>query len=214
MNGSNAYGGEPGSTSANLVVGVKALDPAAWHQFAVLYGPLIYRWARRAGLHNEDAADVTQDVFRAVAVGAPHIHHGSPGDTFRGWLWTITRNKLRDFWRGRADRPVAAGGTDARELLLLVANGDLESRPDFPAESEGLIRRAIELVRTEFEPRSWDAFWRVTIEGHAAGDVAQELGMTTNAVYIARSRILRRFRDLLAGGGIDPDGGARHPLRG
>ena len=204
MNGPNISGGNPGSTATSLVIGVNALDPGVWQQFANLYGPLIYRWARRAGLHNEDAADVTQDVFRAVANGAPHIRHGRPGDTFRGWLWTVTRNKLRDFWRGRAARPAAAGGTDAQELLLLVAESAPESHASSPAESGGLLRRAVELVRAEFEPRSWDAFWRVTVEGHAAGDVARALGLTANAVYVARSRILRRFRDLLAGDMNDP----------
>src|SRR5690606_12959139 len=61
---------DPGSTAASLVAGVKALDPTAWRQLVTLYGPLIYGWARRAGLRGEDAADVTQDVFRAVAAGA------------------------------------------------------------------------------------------------------------------------------------------------
>lgn len=192
-------GGDPGSTASSLIAGVKALDPAAWRQLAALYGPLIYGWARRAGLRGEDAADVTQDVFRAVAARAPHIQHGRPGDTFRGWLWTVTRNKLRDFWRTRADRPVAAGGTDAHELLLLVADA-AESQSGVAPAAAGLLRRAVELVRAEFEDRSWNAFWRVTVEGRAAGEVAAELGMTANAVYVARSRILRRLRDLLAEG--------------
>lgn len=192
-------GGDPGSTASSLVAGVKALDPGAWRQLAALYGPLIYRWARRAGLRGEDAADVTQDVFRAVAAGAPHIRHGRPGDTFRGWLWAVTRNKLRDFWRARADRPAAAGGTDAHELLLLVP-ADGGSGSGVSPAADGLLRRAVELVRAEFEERSWLAFWRVTVDGRAAGDVAADLGMTANAVYVARSRILRRLRDLLAEG--------------
>jgi RNA polymerase sigma-70 factor (ECF subfamily) len=201
MSGSNVIGSrDPGSTASSLIAGVKSLDPVAWRQLAALYGPLIYGWARRAGLRGEDAADITQEVFRAVAANAAHIQHGRPGDTFRGWLWTVTRNKIRDFWRGRADRPVAAGGTEAQELLLLVAQNDSDSLGGLPVESHGLLRRAVELVRIEFEQRSWDAFWRVTVEGRAASDVAQELGMTANAVYVARSRILHRLRELLSGG--------------
>ncbi len=212
MNGSNVPGEVPGSTDTSLIAGVQALDPGAWHQLSVLYGPLIYGWARRAGLHNEDAADVTQEVFRAVAAGAPQLQHGRPGDTFRGWLWTVTRNKLRDFWRGRADRPLALGGTDAQELLLHVAENNSGSQPALSAEANGLLRRAVELVRAEFEQRSWDAFWQVTIEGRAAADVARDLGMTANAVYVARSRILRRLRDLLPGDAVGPaTGGPDQP---
>jgi RNA polymerase sigma-70 factor (ECF subfamily) len=190
-------GGEPGSTASSLVAGVKALDPVAWQRLAVLYGPLVYGWARRAGVRGEDAADITQEVFRAVAVRAPHLQHGRPGDTFRGWLWTVTRNKLGDFWRQRAHQPVATGGSTAQELLALVAQDDASASG--PPGPDGLVRRAVEVVRAEFEVRSWEAFWQVTVDGRAAADVARELGITANAVYVARSRILRRLREVLAG---------------
>lgn len=198
MNGSDvAAGADPGSTASSLVAGVKALDPAAWRRCAALYGPLVYAWARRAGLRGEDAADVVQDVFRAVVAHAPHLRHDRPGDSFRGWLWSVTRNKLHDFWRGRADAPAAVGGSDAREFLLLIAEAESDTASGSPS-SHGLLRRAVELVRAQFEERSWQAFWRVTVDGRAAGDVATELGITANAVYVARSRILRRLREVLS----------------
>jgi|SRR5262245_56142030 len=191
---------DPGSTASSLIERVKTLDPAAWRQLATLYGPLIYVWARRSGLQGEDAADVTQEVFRAVAANASRIQSGRPGDTFRGWLWTVTRNKIRDHCRGRAARPQATGGTDAQKLMHLIPEEETtDSGSETPTGADGVLRRAMEFVRTEFEQRSWDAFWRVTIEGRAANDVAQELGMTTNAIYVARSRILRRLRELLSG---------------
>src|SRR5690349_15812290 len=105
-----ASGVDPGSTASSLVEGVKTLQPLAWRQFTAVYGPLIYGWARRAGLQGDDAADVTQEVFRSVAVGAPTLQYRRPGDTFRGWLWAITRNKLHDFRRVRSGKPQAAGG--------------------------------------------------------------------------------------------------------
>lgn len=196
MSHSDAGGADPGSTASSLVAGVKALDPGAWRRFAALYGPLVYGWARRAGLRGEDAADVTQEVFRSVAARAASLRHGGAGDTFRGWLWTITHNKLRDFWRARATSPQGVGGSEARELLLLVA--EAESQSGTSPRFGGVLRRAVELVRSEFEDRSWQAFWRVTVDGRTAADVARELGMTANAVYVARSRILRRLRDVLS----------------
>jgi len=178
---------------------MKALDPAAWRRLTTVYGPLVYGWARRAGLRGEDAADITQDVFRAVAVSASHLQHGRPGDTFRGWLWIITRNKLRDFWRSHVDRPTAAGGSDAQALLLLIPEDDPSTSSGSSAVPDGLFRRAVEAVRAEFEERSWQAFWRVTVDGLPAADVANALGITANAVYVARSRILRRLRETLSG---------------
>ncbi|MDY3553729.1 sigma-70 family RNA polymerase sigma factor [Gemmata sp. JC717] len=209
MNPSHATGADPGSTQAGLIAGVQQGDPSAWHQLTAIYGPLVYGWARRVGLHNEDAADITQEVFRSVAARASRFQHGRPGDTFRGWLWTVTHNKLRDFWRQRAVRPQAAGGTDAQDRLLLIAESGSDSRPGLAAETEGLLRRAMELVRAEFEPRSWDAFWRAAVEGHPAADIARELGMTANAVYIARSRILNRLRELLGDDAAEIGGSPR-----
>lgn len=197
--------GDPGSTASSLIAGVKNLDPDAWRNLASLYGPLIYSWARRAGLRGEDAADVTQEVFRAVATSAARLHHGQPGNTFRGWLWTVTRNKIRDFWRSQANRPHATGGTDGQDLLMFIAQHDFDSQSGASTAVCGVIHRAIQLVRGEFEGRTWDAFWRMTIEERSAQEVAQELGMTANAVYVARSRILRRLRDLLSGSEFTPE---------
>jgi RNA polymerase sigma-70 factor (ECF subfamily) len=179
---------------------VKALDPAAWRRLATVYGPAVYRWARRAGLRGEDAADVTQEVFRVVATYSKRLQHGRPGNTFRGWLWTITRNKVRDFWRAHANHPAAIGGSDSQGMFLLVQNEESGSSSGPPADS--LLRRATEIIRAEFEEGSWQAFWRVTIDGRSPADVAAELGVSANAVYLARSRILRRFRELLSGSEI------------
>ena len=213
MSGPSAASEDPGPTGTGLVTGLQRRDPKIWHQFVVLYGPLIYGWLRRAGLRTEDAADVSQEVFRAVAAGATHLRHGRPGDTFRGWLWTVTRSKIADFWRQRAGRPMAVGGTSAQELLLLVEESTPESRSEVATESAGVIRRAVELVRSEFEPRSWDAFWRSVVEVRPVGDVARDLGLTPNAVYVARSRILRRLRDLLAGDAGAPACSVASPCR-
>jgi len=194
-----ARGVDPGLTSSSLIDGVKSLQPAAWRKFTTIYGPLIYGWARRAGLHNEDAADIMQDVFRSVAAHAARLQHGRAGDSFRGWLRTITRNKLRDFWRSRAMQPQAAGGSDGQGLLNLIPeNLSSDSGVDVAGDN-GVLQRAVALVRTEFEQRSWEAFWRATIEKRAVCDVAEEFGMSANAIYVIRSRILRRLRELLAG---------------
>ena len=183
------------STSSGLIEGVKRRAPEAWQRLAHLYGPLVYGWCRRAGLQARDAEDVLQEVFLTVAVRIADFRHDRPGDTFRGWLRTITHHKLGDWLRRQANREQAVGGSEAlRRLLEAPAVEALETEP---GEAGVLYHRALESIRAEFEERSWQAFWRVVVEEHNPADVAADLGLTRNAVYIARSRILRRLREVL-----------------
>jgi len=188
------------STSSSLIGRVKARDGDAWQRLCRLYGPMVYRWARQAGLQDPDAADVGQEVFRTVADRIGAFEHDRPGDTFRGWLWTITRNKLGDHFRRRASQPQAAGGTDALERLerLPDALDEFESQstvspPGFDARAD-LLHRTLEAIRDEFEPSTWQAFWRVTVEGQSPAHVGDDLGMTPQAVRQAKYRVLRRLR--------------------
>jgi hypothetical protein len=108
---------ERSSISTSLLDRVKARQPAAWECLVDLYAPEVYRWCRQSGLQGEDTADVVQEVFTAVAAHVEQFRRERPGDSFRGWLWTITRNKIRDHFRHRQGQPQAAGGTDAQQQL-------------------------------------------------------------------------------------------------
>jgi RNA polymerase sigma-70 factor (ECF subfamily) len=182
----------------SLLQRVRTRDPAAWERLVALYGPMVYGWCLRSGLQPADAADVGQDVFAAVARAIDGFRHDHEGDTFRGWLFTITRNKIRD----RPQRPggTGAGGTDAqRRLAELPSEQPDEFIPmadsDRVTEKKALCRRAVELIRVEFEPRTWEAFWRAFVDMQAPADIAAGLGLSVNAVYLAKSRILRRLRE-------------------
>ena len=109
--GRGASGNAPGSTSTSLLDRVKAGEAEAWERLADLYGPLVYGWCRQSGLQAEDAADVGQEVFGAVLARVERFRRDRPGDSFRGWLWTITRNKIRDHFRRRSGKAQAQGGT-------------------------------------------------------------------------------------------------------
>jgi RNA polymerase sigma-70 factor, ECF subfamily len=190
-----------GSTSSSFLERVRARAPGAWERLTFLYGPLVYGWARRASLGAEDAADVVQEVFLAVARNLDSFRHES-GSRFRGWLWTVTHNKVLDLGRRRAGRPAAAGGTDAYQRLLDTPETPVEGSESATLPAGPLLGRALELIRSEFEERSWQAFWMVVVEGQSPADAAALLGISVNAVYIARSRILRRLREELG----DPPG--------
>ena len=148
-------------------------------------------WCRRFGLDHNDAADVVQDVFAAVARRIEQYRAGS----FRGWLWTITRNKLNDRYRKERDQVVAAGGTDAQRRMADIP----EQLPDdsdlhLSRETDSLILRGIEFVRSEFEERTWSAFRRSVVDGERTAEIAADMGISANAVRQAKSRVLRRLR--------------------
>ena len=187
--------GSTGATSLSLMERMKAREPEAWERFATLYGHIVLSMCRRAGLQGADRADVFQEVVLAVARHLAALRHDRPGDTFRGWLRTITRNKIRDYYRRRKGRPQARGGTDAQQQFLQVPELSEPSHPSGPEQSDSsLSRRALDLVRAEFENRTWEAFWRTAVDRQRPVDVADDLGMSLNAVYKAKSRVLRRLR--------------------
>jgi RNA polymerase sigma-70 factor (ECF subfamily) len=185
-----------GQTSPTLLQRVRALEPAAWERLAELYGPLIYSWCRRYGLQAPDAADVFQEVFSAVAAAIDRFEHGASGSTFRGWLWTITRNKICDFYRRRQNEVGGVGGTAAQIQLMEIPDELMDSNGDVSSHSamSSLMHRGLEMVRAQFEPRTWEAFWRVAVEGQTTADVAADMGITANGVRQAKSRVLRRLR--------------------
>jgi RNA polymerase sigma-70 factor (ECF subfamily) len=187
------------TTSRGLLERVKVDDEAAWYRLVDLYAPLVYRWCRRCDLAEQDAADVFQDVFQAVASHIAGFHKDKEGDTFRGWLRTITRNKVRDHFRKLGREPAGEGGTDAQIRLaaLPAAASPAEDDSGEQRADRGLFGRALSQIRMEFEPRTWQAFWLTAVEGRAPNQVSAELDMSKGAVRVAKSRVLRRLRDLL-----------------
>jgi RNA polymerase sigma-70 factor (ECF subfamily) len=188
----------PGSTRSSLLERAKARDADAWQRLVSLYGPLVYHWCRRQQLTAEDTADLFQEVFRAVATHLSAFRKDRAGDTFRGWLLAITRNKIRDHFRRRRRQPQALGGSDALRRLAAIPDPLADhDEADSPDEQRAFFRRALQLIQAEFEERTWQAFWRVAVEGWLPGDVAAALRISLNAVYKAKARVLRRLRQEL-----------------
>lgn len=181
-------------TSLTLLARIRNNDADAWRRVVHLYSPLVYYWCSRAGVRQPDADDVLQEVLRITAARLGTFRQDQPGSTFRGWLRGITRNTLSDYFRRVGREPRAEGGTDAGERMRAVADPATDE-DDPPAELSGLYRRALELVRNEFEGRTWKAFWQTTVEGRRPADVAVELGVTPAAIRQAKSRVLRRLKE-------------------
>jgi RNA polymerase sigma-70 factor, ECF subfamily len=172
----------------------KPLEPEAWNLFVALYTPLIYTWARRAGLREEDAADLLQEVFMKLMEVLPTFEY-DPHKGFRGWLRTVTLNTWRDHGKRRGNRPL--GGNEAAVAAATLPDG-LEAF--WEAEySQHLVNRAIALMQADFRPATWKAFWEQVVVGRPARAVAAELGLSPGAAYAAKFRVLDRLRAELAG---------------
>lgn len=187
-------------TSTSLILRAQSLDADAWERMARLYTPLVFYWTQVAKLQDADAADVVQDVFEALAKNLSNFDHGPDRPPFRGWLYGITRNKIRMHFRGKEKNAHAAGGTDAHKIYMeLPEVEEVDGDDSSIASQNSLARRALELIQTDFHETTWQAFWRVAIDERPAAEVAEELGLSVGGVYTAKSRVLKRLRTELDG---------------
>jgi len=194
-------GGQSNATSLTLLEKVKVKDQSSWERLVTLYTPFVYYRCRKAGLQRADAADVGQEVFVTVARKIADFHRDRPGDSFRRWLGAITRSKILDAFRRMNNEHRQAGGLGANPRLdqLIACESDVEELEEDKEADRIIYRRAIELIYAEFAPLTWKAFWHVAVEGEHPRDVAADLGMSVNAVYLAKSRICRRLKEEFAG---------------
>jgi RNA polymerase sigma-70 factor (ECF subfamily) len=162
-------------------------DPEAWERFVALYAPLIYSWARRAGLQDADACDLVQEVLVTLVRALPTFTYDRH-KSFRRWLRSVTLNKWRDR-RRRAGLPLVG------EVVPLDEVPGPEGEAFWEEEyRQRLAHRALEVMRTDFQPTTWRAFWEHAVGGRPAPEVAAELGLTPGAVYAAKLRVLERLR--------------------
>ena len=189
------------STSVSLLERLSdSNDARAWGRLTELYSPLIRNWLGRHQVSPSDAEDLVQDVLLIVVRRFPEFEHSRRTGAFRAWLRTITVNCCRDHWRRKRIRPITPGGGDFDGYLDQIADSANPLSKEWDREHDLFItRRLMELIRTDFEANTWEAFRRVTLAGEPASAVAADLGMTANAVFIAKSRVLSRLRQEAAG---------------
>jgi RNA polymerase sigma-70 factor, ECF subfamily len=198
--GSQGDASKPSSISSTLLERIRARQPEAWQRLVNLYSPVVYQWCRQYDVTRDDAPDLIQEVFSAVALHIGGFQRSRPGDSFTAWLRTITHNKVRNYSSRRRGRAVAQGGTNAQERLLKIPEMPDPSESGDPREVNSLVVPiGLDLVRAEFENRTWEAFRRVVVEEQSPAEVATDLGMSVQAVYKAKSRVLRRLRQELDG---------------
>lgn len=182
-------------TSVSLLERLRQPDnPRDWDRLVEIYTPLLLTWARRAGLQDADASDLTQDVFAHLHRKLPEFQY-DPSRSFRAWLRTVTLN----LWRARQRKASARNPPAALDKLPEPELPDPAAdfwEADF---NRHLAKRAMEIMKGEFQENTWKAFWEVVVMERSPEDVAKELGMSTGAIYAARHRVKTRLKEELAG---------------
>jgi RNA polymerase sigma-70 factor (ECF subfamily) len=186
-----------------------ARDDTAWSQFVELYAPLVFGFARKHGLQDADAADLTQDVLRAVSGGIQRLDYDPRRGTFRGWLFTVARNKLRNFLAARRPGPVTGDWAAQQRLEELPAREEDQSAWWDQEYERRVFAWAAEEARGSFRDSTWQAFWRTAVEGKTGPEVARMLGMTVAAVYLAKGRVTERLKQIIRDTLDDPEPQAR-----
>lgn len=191
--------GETLTTRPSLLIRLRdPEDQGAWRQFVDLYAPLIYQFARKRGLQDADAADLTQLVLQTLTRSLQGLNYDPCQGTFRAWLFAVVRNQLHKLLARQRRWPRGSGDSEQLDLLdRQPARQDDEADLWQQEYEQQRFALAAEQVRGAFEDSSWQAFWQTAVEGKNAKEVAQTLGMTVGAVYTAKSRVLDRIRKVI-----------------
>ena len=183
------------STSLGLLDRLKVATPDAdeWRRVHDIYAPLIRSWLSRVPDVGDEANDLSQEVLLVLFRELPAFDRRRDG-AFRAWLRQITVNRLRAFWQARQRRPVVGQEADRILARLEDAEGDLAREWDRDHDRH-VFDKLLAVVRPDFEETTWRAFTRFAVDGLPASQVAEELGMTDNAVLQAKYRVLKRLRE-------------------
>lgn len=178
-------------------------DQLAWEQFVAIYEPLLFRLMRQRGLQDADARDVTQQVVLAVTQAVERWRPDGGEASFRRWLFSIARKQALKFVQrghsGVGPGRRGVGGTDMLEWLGNLPEPDPRTITAFDEEYRNeIFRLAADRARGEFHEQTWQAFWRTSVLDEPIAAVADQLGMAVGSVYVARSRIIARLRQLVA----------------
>ncbi len=187
-------------TRKSLLVRAREGDQEAWDDLHALYRPMIVGWLHRQGVADRDVDDLVQEIFLAVHRGLPSFSHADRAGAFRAWLRAIALNHCCNYWRSPARRVGSPGGAAAEGALRQLEDPDSALWRSWEEEHDRhLLRCLLDMMDVEFEPATMQAFRRMALEGASGVEAAGELGLSVAAVYTARSRVLRRLREVAAG---------------
>lgn len=188
-------------TSASLLGRLRdRSDVGAWNRFIHIYTPLVQGWLCRLAAPPSEIDDLVQEVMTVVVRELPDFRYDPARGSFRGWLRTITANRLREVWRARRSRPTASGDGEFLNMVEQLEDPASSLSQLWDHEHDRHVaHQLLATIEPDFEPKTYQAFQRVVMGGEKAAAVAAKLGLSVNAVLIAKSRVLARLRQEVQG---------------
>lgn len=184
-------------THVSLIDQAKTGTAGAWNRLVGLYQPFVFNWLRGQSVQHHTAEELTQDVLVVVFKELPGFNHAGHPGAFRTWLRLITSHKAQAFWKANRLRATGQGGAEVQGLIEQLADPASALSAIWDRDhDEHVLRRLLEDVSPEFSPTTLEAFRLQALEGVSAEETARRLGLTVGAAYVARSRVLRRLREV------------------
>jgi RNA polymerase sigma-70 factor (ECF subfamily) len=183
-------------TRQSLLIRAQAGDEPSWKDLTDLYHPFLMKWLRQQNLPEADRDDVAQEILVSVVKSLRSFEHSGRPGAFRAWLRTIASHRLTDYWRARDPHTPLTGGSSVSEVLSQVADPESALNRHWDEEHDRYVLRCLlDLVEHEFEAKTFRAFCRITLENASAAEAAAELDTSVGAVYVAKSRVMKRIRE-------------------
>ncbi len=170
-----------------------------WDLFVDLYRPFISRYLTGFSISVQDAEDVCQEALAATYRSLPAFRHNGRVGAFRRWLRIIVHQRALNFLRSRQHQPTLVGATYENPLSSFEAVSNSLQENWEREHDQFILSRMLNLIESEFTKTTWTAFYRQVMTGENASDVSTALGISTNAALIAKSRVIRRLREISAG---------------
>jgi RNA polymerase sigma-70 factor (ECF subfamily) len=187
-------------TRHSLLLRAQTGEEKAWTDLTELYRPLIIAWLNRQGVPAGDLEDLTQEVLLSVVRHLPSFEHSGHRGAFRSWLRTIVCSRTMDYWHAVDAGTRGQGGSGAAAALQDIADPDSDLNRQWDEEHDRYVLDCLlDLIEQEFEPTTVKAFRRLALDGTSGAETARELGLSVAAVYVAKSRVLQRVRQLAEG---------------
>ena len=183
-------------TRATLLIRLRdTADADAWNQFAEIYGPLIFEFARRGGMQESDAADLVQEVMQEVAKSIKRFEYDPAAGKFRSWLYKIAKRTSAHIARRQLRQPKGTGDTGTIEALHQMPGSDESLQQQWNAQYQmQLLHWAAEKIRQDFQQSTWQAFWLTAVDGLAAAEVAKQLQLSVGSIYVAKYRVMKKLK--------------------
>lgn len=173
-------------------------DQASWKEFVDLYTPLIYRYCQKREITHSDAADISQNVMRKVAGALQNFQYDPEKGKFKAWLFTTVRHSIIDFYRLKARQPIAE--STARLIQLMDCSPNQNECDTWEQDYQRqMLAWAMEKIKPEFSQRIWGVFENTALKGQRSVDVAKEVGMSENAIAVAKHRVSKRLKEKIEG---------------